>query len=141
MPFSTKTQAEIPCTAAKVHDSGYPKTIMGCSYADVYGRYPQGGYVSENDRETAEMVTKTIASSLSPFQPLPSLTEDVRVFNTAVRGVIEAVRDRILTEEEGNAIIEMVSRALAGRRVDAEFMHLAAPSNPMIASLGVSNAK
>jgi hypothetical protein len=137
MSFPKNHRANILHDLVKEHDVEHPTSHTGCCYADVYGRYPQGVLVSDNDSETSSLVTHTIASSLSPFAPIRPLADDVSVFNSAVRGIVEAVRDRILTEDEGNAIITMISRALATRRVDAAFMQLSTLNNPTFASFGI----
>jgi hypothetical protein len=87
------------------------------------------GYGTAMPKLYEQDLAKTLLSSLSPFRPLPSTSEDAASLSKAVDGVMEAIREDVITQEEGAAIISLMVRSFAGRRVSSAFAHLTSSMN------------
>ena len=108
----------------KVGSFFHPINTVGRLRADKTSSGPQVAFVSNYDDLIAANVSSSVASSLTGYQPARPLQDDLQLFSNAVNGVLDAARDGVITQQEADSILEMLSRALTERRVDAAFFHL-----------------
>jgi hypothetical protein len=69
-------------------------------------------------------LTTQILRSMAPYHPLPSLESDTEIFSMAVCEVTEALANNVITEQEAEAVIALIARQFAGRRVYSAMSNL-----------------
>jgi len=73
-------------------------------------------------------VVRAFLSALSPasVQP-PILTDDIKRFGRVADFLVQSVEDRILTEEEADAVLKFIAERFAHRRLDEILANVSTP--------------
>jgi len=66
--------------------------------------------------------------SISPVQVPPRLADDVQFFTRAVKDVIAAAHDKVITPEEADAVIGFLAEQFATRRANQALARIGMPT-------------
>lgn len=89
-------------------------------FAPSFGAFTPAAHSVPNVQGVSGMdITNYVLHSISPIQAPPTLTEDVQAFTRSVKDVIAAVNDKVISPEEGDAVIGFLAEQFAARRATA----------------------
>lgn len=69
-----------------------------------------------------------VLHSISPVQVVPRLADDVQAFSRAVKDIVAAVNDKVITPEEGDAVIGYLAEQFAARRASQALARIGMPA-------------
>lgn len=80
----------------------------------------------------ARSLARSIISSISPNHAI-SAADDYHAYNVAVADVMEAMGDRVITQDEADLLVRLLTERLAMRRVDDAFVQIGKPISSLFA--------
>src|SRR4051794_5749276 len=116
----------IPSTekAVKAPQNNTPKNLNACAYYRwAWPTAPSPSAVSmtpskesPSSRETVRWLLSALSSGQTQRPPI--LSKDLDSFSRAIKAIITAEDDKVIDQEEANAIIEFMAECFTRRRMD-----------------------
>lgn len=75
-------------------------------------------------KDTSDFVTCFIPAISPCPEKTISASKDLRIMKSAIASIAKSVEENILTDREASALLEFITSAFVGRRLDSLFFHV-----------------